>query len=105
MEPPAKRKRARFLSSWTLPPGITASSKGPSFAYCKFCKDNFSVTHGGCNDVKRHVQGKGHEKRYKEVSENWTMESFTVEHVSNLSSKTILAEVAMFNFIAQHNLS
>ena len=25
--------------------------KGPSFAYCKFCKDNFSVTHGGCNDV------------------------------------------------------
>ena len=68
MEPPAKRKPARFLSSWTLPPGITASSKGPSFAYCKFCKDNFSVTHGGCNDMKRHVQGKGHEKRYKEVS-------------------------------------
>ena len=52
MEPPAKMKPARFLSSWTLPPGITASSKGPSFAYCKFCKDNFSVTHGGCNDVK-----------------------------------------------------
>ena len=48
MEPPAKRKPARFLSSWTLPPGITASSKIPSFAYCQFCKDNFSVTHGGC---------------------------------------------------------
>ena len=72
-----KRKPARFLSSWTLPPGITASSKGPSFAYCKFCKDNFNVTYGGCNDVKRHVQGKGHEKRYKEVSDNRTMESFT----------------------------
>ena len=43
MGPPAKRKPARFLSSWTLPPGITASSKGPSFAYCKFCKDNFSI--------------------------------------------------------------
>ena len=50
-EPPSKSKPARFLSSRTLPPGITASSKGPSFAYCKFCKDNFSVTHGGCNDV------------------------------------------------------
>ena len=47
------------------------------------------MRHGGCNDVKRHVQGKGHEKRYKEVSENRTMESFTVEHVSNLSSKII----------------
>ena len=81
MKPPAKRKPARFLSSWSLPPGITASSKGPSFAsfaYCKFCKDDFSVTHGGCNDVKRRVQGKGHEKRYKEVSENRTMESFAV---------------------------
>ena len=33
------------------------------------------------------------------------MESFAVEHVSNLSSKIIFAEVAMFNFIAQHNLS
>ena len=43
MEPPAKRKPATFLSSWTLPPGITASSKGPSFAYFKFCKDNFSI--------------------------------------------------------------
>ena len=87
MVPPAKRKPAIFFSSWTLPPGITASSKGPSLAYCKFCKDNFSVTHGGCNDVKRHVQGKGHEKRYKEVSENRTMESFAVEHVSNLFFK------------------
>ena len=102
MEPPAKRKPARFLSSWILSPGITVSSKGPLFAYFKFCKDNFN---GGCNDMKRHVQGKGHEKRYKEVSENRTMESFAVEHVSNLSSKIILAEVAMSNFIAQHNLS
>ena len=99
-EPPAKSKAARYLSSWTLPPGITAKGKGPSFAYCQFCKDNFSVTHGGFNDVKHHVHSEGHEKRYKEVSENRTMESFTVEHVSNLSSKIILAEVAM-----QHNLS
>ena len=45
------------------------------------------MTHGGCNDVKRHVQGKGHEKRFKEVSENRTMESFAVEHVSNLFFK------------------
>ena len=104
-EPPAKRKAARYLSSWTLLPGITARGKGPSFAYCKFWKDNFSVTHGGFNDVKRHVHGKGHEKRYKEVSENQNMESFAVEHVLNLSSKLILAEVAMSNFIAQHNLS
>ena len=44
MEPPAKRKSARFLSSWTLPPGITASSKGPSFAYCKlYCTYDTSI--------------------------------------------------------------
>ena len=44
---------------------------------------------------------KGHEKRYKEVSENQTMESFAVEHVSNLTSKIILAVVAMSNFITK----
>ena len=41
----------------------------------------------------------------KTLSKNRTMESFAVEHVSNLSSKIILAEVAMSNFMAQHNLS
>ena len=36
-----------FLSTWTVPPGITASICGPSFAYCKLCQDHFSAAHGG----------------------------------------------------------
>ena len=102
---PAKRKACRFLSTWTLPPWIAASSKGLSCAYCKLCKEDFTVTHGGFNDVKRHVAGKGHQKHYKEVTQNHTMESFAAQHVSDLSTKIISAEVAMCNFIAQHNLS
>ena len=63
------------------------------------------MTHGGFNDVKRHVAGKGHQKHYKEVTQNHTMESFAAQHVLDLSTKIISAKVAMRNFIAQHNLS
>ena len=63
------------------------------------------MTDGDFNDVKRHVAGKGHQKHYKEVTQNHTMESFAAQHVSDLSTKNISSEVAMCNFIAQHNLS
>ena len=104
--PPAKRKKpARFMSTWTLPPGITASTRGPSFAYCRLCQDHFSVAHGGFNDVTRHVQGKGHAKRFKDTDTSRTIQSFVGQSSTSLSSKVMQAEVVMCNFIAQHNLS
>ena len=51
---PAGRK---FKASWKLPAGIMASSKGDQYAHCKLCKSDFSVVHGGFNDVTRHTKG------------------------------------------------
>ena len=107
MEPLTKKEKpaACFMPSWTLPPGIKASSQGPSFAFCRLCQHHFSVSHVGFNDVTRHVKGKGHEKRQKEVASNTSIQSFSTQLSTNLSSKVFLAEVTMSNFIAQHNFA
>ena len=63
LRPPLRKKgkstagTGKFKSSWRLPPHITASSKGSRFAYCKVCASNFCISHGGLNDIKRHVGG------------------------------------------------
>ena len=74
--PPVTKKRrtpvskkvsvCKFKRSWSLPQHITFSSKGDSFAYCRLCSSHFSVSHGGFNDVKRHVSGSVHQQRQKD---------------------------------------
>ena len=64
----AGRKRGRggtgrFKHSWKFPPYIAASKRGSKYAYCKLCNSNFDVTHGGFNDIRRHVQGLRHVAR------------------------------------------
>ena len=97
MEPLTKKEKpaACFLPSWTLPPGIQASSQGPLFAFCRLCQHQFSVSHGDFNDITRHVKGKGHEKRQKEVASSTSIQSFSTQLSTNLSSKVLLAEVTM----------
>ena len=56
----------KFKASWELPAGIMASSKGDQYAYCKLCKSDFSVVHGGFNDVTRHTKGPTHQQRFKD---------------------------------------
>jgi hypothetical protein len=51
----------KFKTSWRLPEGITASTnKGDQYAYCKLCNRDFSVAHGGFNDVTWHIKGPVH---------------------------------------------
>ena len=108
--PPKKLKinpTGRFKSSWQLPPHIAKSAKGDSFAYCSLCRSDFSVSHGGLNDVKRHVQGAVHKKRLKDVEKTTTISEFwgesSASHLAH-SSKVTSAELAMVQFIAMHNL-
>ena len=62
--PNVKKKpkyQSKFQESWGKEyPGIQKSSKGEGFAYCAFCLESFSVTHGGKNDVKKHSERQKH---------------------------------------------
>ena len=43
----------KYRKSWNIP-FIVASTKGEKYAHCKLCSRDFSVSHGGQNDAKRH---------------------------------------------------
>ena len=96
----------RFKHSWKLPPYITASKRVTKYAYCKLCSSNFDLSHGGFNDIKRHVEGVRHADRLSQSSSSspitsfYGMQAVTQSHAKNVTS----AEVMMCQFLAMHNL-
>ena len=105
----AKKKcqpTGKFKSSWKLPEGITASSKGDRYAYCKLCSSHFGVAHGGLNDLSRHIKGPFHLQRLKDSQSTRGLTSMLGQSSSlSHARKVMTAEVIMCNFIAMHNLS
>ena len=103
--PPRKKCKStgtgKFRSSWRLPPHITASSKGSRFAFCKVCTSNFCISHGGLNDIKRHVVGPIHKRKLTEKDQNSRLDSFVLDKVH--AKKVTSAELMMSQFIAAHN--
>ena len=104
--PPRKKCKSmgtgKFRSSWHLPPHITASSKGSRFAFCKVCTSNFCISHGGLNDIKRHVVGPIHKRKLTEKDQNSRLDSFVLDKVH--AKKVTSAELMMSQFIAAHNI-
>ena len=93
----------KHRKSWNIP-FIVASTKGEKYAHCKFCSCDFSVSHSGHNDAKRHCDSAGHQKKHSELQSNTSITSFFGESSVSHSSKVISAEVMMAQFIALHNL-
>ena len=100
------RGTGRFKRSWKLPPYIAGSKRGTKYAYCKLCSSNFDISHGGFNDIKRHVEGVRHTQRLSQSSSSspitdfYGMSAVTQSHSRNVIS----AELMMCQFIALHNL-
>jgi hypothetical protein len=116
-EPPVKKKRklseirgssgVRFNASWNLPPHIESSTKGGKFAHCRLCNSHFGISHGGFNDVTRHVNGSGHVQRVKEIQNVSTIATAVASAQSHsnadMSKSVVSAEIMMCQFIAMHN--
>ena len=102
------KSAGRFKHNWSLPRHIASSYKGCRFAYCRLCDKHFTVSHGGFNDVKRHVNGAVHQRRIRstqgsdDISNLLTKsQGHSLIHSANVTS----AEIMMVKFIAMHNLS
>ena len=78
-------------------------------AYCELCFKHFLVSHGGFNDITCHVNGAGHQQRFKDCrnTANLTTMLSAGQAAAQLahSKKVTSAEIMMCEFIAMHNMS
>lgn len=109
---PSKKKARRechFDSGWIQEiPGICKSSKGNTYAHCSFCISDFSISHGGRNDVTTHVGGKHHQQAVKSSSSSKSLSSMLASssrRAASLAESTIEAEVRWAMFVAKHNVA
>lgn len=87
-------------------PHFTASKKSPNHAYCVLCKQDFSIRHGGRNDLQKHKKTLSHSQAENNSSDTSSFKSFfTMKTTSDLEESTIHAEAKMCQMIAVNNLS
>lgn len=53
-----------------------STKKGENYAYCSYCKCDFSVSHGAMNDVKNHIKTKKHSVNHKVVVQSSKISSY-----------------------------
>ena len=66
------------------------------------CTSNFCISHGGFNEIKRHVDGPVHKRKLNEIDGNLRIDSFSLDKIHE--KKVMSAELMMAQFIAAHNL-
>jgi hypothetical protein len=50
----------RFRKDYNKYPGIVQCKRGSRYAYCEKCGCDFTISHGGQNDIVRHLKTKKH---------------------------------------------
>lgn len=55
---------------------IKKSSKGESYSYCIICKVDFSISHGGRNDITAHASRDKHKSNYSAMENSRKLDSF-----------------------------
>lgn len=96
-----KKYLINFKEEYTVNfPFITRSKKGSSFAFCLDCGLDFSIAHGGKNDISSHVKSKRHQASAKCHEENKKINSLFVP----TDFSVIRAESLVTAFIVEHNL-
>lgn len=88
------------------------SRKGDEYAHCSVCNTDFSISHGGRFDCRRHIERSTHQDFLKVLKGNSSMKDFFVDKnnlpVSDKLSRqrsVTKAELLLCNVIAQMNLS
>lgn len=102
-KPPAKKYYNKFNPAWKNEfKCIDRSSKGPEFAFCKSCKFDIKITHGGRNDIKRHIDTPSHKSSDSSVSQTPTLKNMFSAVAQ--SDPVARAETLFANYVAEHNM-
>ena len=83
---------------------IKKSTKGEHHAYCKSCNCDISISAGGANDIKRHMNNDKHKKN----AEALQRASLHTQPLSSFCKKedlsVIQAEVLFTDFLVEHSI-
>ena len=99
-EPKGQHFLDSYVEKW---PCISRSTLGIYFAKCNACNCDFSVKHGGGNDIFKHVKTPKHERNLECLRGVAKIETFVKPPTAN-EIDVINAECLMTNFIIEHNL-
>ncbi len=100
-----KQWKQKFKSDYTRDfPCIKVSRKGNFHAYCSVCNCDFSIQHGGRDDIKRHIDTRKHTQNANSAAHSQPLTSFFNVAGSDEELKTTKAEVYFTGFLVEHNL-
>lgn len=82
---------------------ITKSNVSQNHAFCKICRTDFSIGHGGKTDVSQHEKTNKHKRAQEAQKHASPMTAFVNRNVSE-ADKVIKAEVKMSMLCAKNNV-
>jgi hypothetical protein len=92
-----QRYRDLYHEIW---PTFTRSQHGEYYVRCTTCSTDFSCSHAGKNDCKRHIKSKTHKELSALQKSNRSMSSFLTK--SSTETDNQRAEVLMCELIAKY---
>ena len=75
---------------------------GDIYAKCMICVTDISVSHGGRNDIMKHIKGKHHQEMVKSATSTRPLASF---YKPQVSQSLIEAETRWTTFVSKHNIA
>ena len=109
METPQKsgKRSCKFRDEYTRRfPCIASSTKGELFAFCKICRSDIKISHGGANDIvihinkKKHIENEEAERQATSIPKEGRIDNFFIKE----DHSVISAEVAFTDFLVEHNV-
>ena len=104
-KPTKKTKYSQcYISKYDTIPGISKSQKGTEYAFCKYCSRDVDISHGGENDLKKHIQTKMHEKNARILKSSVSIVDSFKSSVDRTEMLTTNAEAIWSELIAHLNI-
>lgn len=106
-EPAKKKKRlCKYREEWAKKYSwITSSLQDGNKAFCKVCRKEFGISHGGEADVKLHASSKLHANNVTTVQTNTLVSSFFKQQDDSMYDKVAAAELASVFHCVSHQQS
>ena len=89
--------KKEYSKKWSC---ISSSRRDEYSARCTLCSSDFSISHGGANDIQIHVKSKKHQSAVRSSKSTGNIAEF----LQPKDFSVIRAETLMTQFLIEHNL-